>query len=85
MFHSLPPSLFFCKSLVVLSVIQSNVAQLGTGFKQVENEIPLSKTDAGDRFVPTMTEFVEKRKPALEELATSLKAMEEVYISHLYL
>jgi len=67
-------------SRVVLSNIQSNIATLTSGFKKLEEEIPLSKSDdPSDRFVPVMTEFVEKRKPVLEELNTGLKAMDEEF------
>lgn len=63
---------------VVLSAVQSSVGSLNSGLKQVEAEIPLSKEENGDKFVPMMKEFVESKKHILEELNAGVKAAEEV-------
>jgi hypothetical protein len=61
---------------VSLSTVQSNVAQLGQGFKQIEREIPLSSEDPSDPFRAMMTEFYEKKKEECDHLEADTKTME---------
>jgi hypothetical protein len=61
---------------VSLSTVQSNVAQLGQGFKQIEREIPLSSEDPSDPFRAMMTEFFDKKKEECNHLEADTKTME---------
>jgi hypothetical protein len=56
--------------------VQSNVAQLGQGFKQIEREIPLSSEDPSDPFRAMMTEFFDKKKEECNHLEADTKTME---------
>lgn len=70
---------------VSLSTVQSNVAQLVQGFKQIEREIPLSSEDPSDPFRSSMTEFFEKKKEECDQLEADTKTMEVTHPISIFL
>jgi hypothetical protein len=60
---------------VVLSSVQSNLAQMNQGFKAVERELPFSSEDPSDPFLRQMTEFM-FRKEDFDQLHADSKTME---------